>query len=300
MRERLPKLTSAAAVIAAISECKQLGREAFLSRHGFRRSREYTLYYGGAPFDSKAIYGVALGIEHPDRGPFSSVDFRGGDALVAPSLRALGFVVERTTQYPSGNVGGWIVLVENEVTEGGRYDDWKDATGERYHFPNQYRGLVRSGAQFVYYRGVRRRESKRGTPEYFGAGVVGDVWRDQDVPLEAPKSHWKWFAEICDYAPFLNPVPAKSDGRSVERIAQNRWGVGVRRIERSQFEQLCALGGRATSPSAIAAVLLKEAPRLEEISPQLLAKGESLLIPRRLPEGSAGDSGGSAPRSNHS
>lgn len=49
-----------------------------------------------------------------------------------------------------------LVLVENEVTTGGHYDHWQDVTGERYQFPNQYRGKVTPGRPFIYYRGVRR------------------------------------------------------------------------------------------------------------------------------------------------
>lgn len=32
-----------------------------------------------------------------------------------------------------------LVLVQNERTAGGHFDHWEDVTGERYHFPNQYR-----------------------------------------------------------------------------------------------------------------------------------------------------------------
>jgi len=49
-----------------------------------------------------------------------------------------------------------LVLVENEATVGGEFDFWGDDTGVRYHFPNQYRNLVRPGTPFVYYRGVAK------------------------------------------------------------------------------------------------------------------------------------------------
>jgi hypothetical protein len=71
-----------------------------------------------------------------------------------------------------------IVLVENEATAGGLYDHWQDVTGERYQFPNVYRGKILPGTPFVYYRGVRRADGKRGHAEYFGAGVIGDVYPD--------------------------------------------------------------------------------------------------------------------------
>jgi len=65
-----------------------------------------------------------------------------------------------------------LVLVQNERTAGGHFDHWEDVTGERYHFPNQYRNRVVPGRPFVYYRGVRR-SGERGTPEYFGTGRAG-------------------------------------------------------------------------------------------------------------------------------
>lgn len=86
-----------------------------------------------------------------------------------------------------------LVLVENEVTVDERHSSWKDVTGERYHFPNQYRNRVIEGREFVYYRGVRRSDGTRGTPEYFGRGRIGEVWRDPEVPESAPKVEWKWF-----------------------------------------------------------------------------------------------------------
>jgi hypothetical protein len=48
-----------------------------------------------------------------------------------------------------------LILIENEVTVGGRYDHWQDVTGKRYQFPNQYRGKVLTGRPFVCYREAR-------------------------------------------------------------------------------------------------------------------------------------------------
>jgi len=60
-------------------------------------------------------------------------------------------------------------------------------TGVQYHYPNGYKNLIRSGERFVYYRGVRRAGNKRGIAEYFGTGLVGEVWRDERIPEDAPK-----------------------------------------------------------------------------------------------------------------
>lgn len=95
MPRSLSDLTSAQAVQAALDEYFLVGRDAFLERYGYGRSRSYLVVdpRTGLEADSKAIAGVALGKQYPDSGPLKSSDFSGGDATVAPRLQALGFVV---------------------------------------------------------------------------------------------------------------------------------------------------------------------------------------------------------------
>jgi hypothetical protein len=78
-----------------LDEFAQLGRTAFLERYGFGKSRDYLVRNprNGALCDSKAILGVAYGVEHPTEGPLRPSDFSGGEATVAPKLRSLGFEV---------------------------------------------------------------------------------------------------------------------------------------------------------------------------------------------------------------
>lgn len=177
----LLNLTDPDAVEAAIRECDELGRDGFLEKHGFHRAKRYFVVKGGRLYDSKAIAAVAHGYQLPEVGPLGPSEFSGGERTAASRLRGLGFEVREVLDPHQP-----LVLVENEKTAGGRYDHWKDVTGERYHFPNQYKGRVVPGRQFVYYRGVRRADGSRGTPEYFGYGRIGDVWRDSDVPEGAP------------------------------------------------------------------------------------------------------------------
>jgi hypothetical protein len=113
-----------------------------------------------------------------------------------------------------------LVLVQNPVIVNQGYD-WKDIVGEQYHFPNQYKNRCIPGTPFIYYRGVRRETGPRGTAEYFGYGQIGDVWRDTSVPETEPKRKWNWYCRIVDFVPFPTPVPAKSDGEFLERIARN-------------------------------------------------------------------------------
>ena len=89
----LIELTSREAVLAAIKEYEDLGEEAFLSRYGFGRPKNYVLEHDGKRYGSKAIAGVAYGKQFPDRGPLLNSEFSGGEATVKPLLEALGFRV---------------------------------------------------------------------------------------------------------------------------------------------------------------------------------------------------------------
>jgi hypothetical protein len=135
-----------------------------------------------------------------------------------------------------------LVLVENERTAGGRYDAWQDLTGQRYHFPNAYHRMVREGEEFVYYRGVRASGGRRRAhPEYFGYGRIGRVWPDPANDETAPKRTRNWFCEISGFQRFTSPVPWKRDGVTIEEIARNLFGNGVRRISQVVLDEILVL-----------------------------------------------------------
>ena len=219
-------------VQAAVEEFDHLGRETFLQKYGFGRARQYFLLVDGRLYDSKAICGVAYGIDNPSNGPLRPANFSGGEATVARQLESLGFTVVRGRGPAQEQEEALpLVLVENEVTYEGNYDHWQDQTGVQYQYPNQYRNRIQPGRRFVYYRGVRRAQGRRGAPEYFGSGLVGRVWRDPSVPETAPKRGWKWFCELENYQPFALPVPAKNRGKYFEFIdSALGWRTGVREI----------------------------------------------------------------------
>jgi hypothetical protein len=93
----LSDLTDPTAVLRAIREANELGRENFLTKYGFGPSREYFVEYDGIRYDSKAIAGAAHGFQHPDRGPLRARDFSGGEQTIQRRLEYLGFnvVVDR-------------------------------------------------------------------------------------------------------------------------------------------------------------------------------------------------------------
>lgn len=89
----LGDITSRQAVLDTIAECDRLGRDEFLHKYGFGRSREYFLVVGDREYDSKAIIGAAHGVQFPAKGPLTSVEFSGGAATVQQVLERLGFEV---------------------------------------------------------------------------------------------------------------------------------------------------------------------------------------------------------------
>lgn len=170
-----------------------------------------------------------------------------------------------------------LVLVENEVTAGGRYDHWQDVTGERYQFPNQYRGKVITGRPFIYYRGVRRADGSRGNAEYFGCGIVGPVYLDPANEPTSPKARWKWICEIEDYRPFPMPVPSKEGSRYLETIPRNFWSVAVRDLPESVYNAIISRAAMPPVPLELPAAQLN-LPPIDQVETQLAT---SLLVPRR-------------------
>jgi hypothetical protein len=79
--------------LTAIDEFDRLGRQPFLAKYGFGPARTYFLQHRGRLYDSKAIAGVAHGIEFPDQVPLTAAAFSGGETTVARKLEQLGFAV---------------------------------------------------------------------------------------------------------------------------------------------------------------------------------------------------------------
>lgn len=88
----LKDLTERSAVLAAIAEAKELGEDAFLAKYGFEPSRRFRIAHNGETFSSKAILGVAHGIQFPEQGPLRSSEFSGGRETNAKA-DSLGFEI---------------------------------------------------------------------------------------------------------------------------------------------------------------------------------------------------------------
>lgn len=176
-------LNTRESVFAAAEECDSLGREQFLRKYGFGKSREYYLFLNGKHYDSKAICGVAYGVEHPTKGPLSAEDFSGGEATVQRVLEALGFTVVRGRPERTEDLSA-LVLVENEVTMGGEYDFWEDDTGVQYQYPNQYKTVFSLDVPLCItggLEGVAVSADKQSTSERVQSGRYGETQRFPEV-----------------------------------------------------------------------------------------------------------------------
>jgi hypothetical protein len=76
---RASDVTSRDAVLAAMAEFDQIGRDAFLAKYGFGPSREYIVVENGRRYDSKALLGGAYSHQFDGHERLRSEDFSGGD-----------------------------------------------------------------------------------------------------------------------------------------------------------------------------------------------------------------------------
>jgi 5-methylcytosine-specific restriction protein B len=107
----LEALTSRQAVLDAIAEFDEIGRDEFLARYGFGPARDVMLVLDGRRYDSKAIVAAAHGHQHPELGPLRPADFSGGRPTIA-KLSQLGFEIERLSSPDDEAVGAGPVLAE--------------------------------------------------------------------------------------------------------------------------------------------------------------------------------------------
>jgi 5-methylcytosine-specific restriction protein A len=87
------------AVVKAIQEYEEVGKEAFLESNGFGDSKKYWILRNGNRYPSKAIAGAAH--RFIDGKPLSAASFSGGDATVVQKLKQLGFEVEELDRNPN-------------------------------------------------------------------------------------------------------------------------------------------------------------------------------------------------------
>jgi hypothetical protein len=173
-----------------------------------------------------------------------------------------------------------IILVQNEVTAGGKYDFWDDDTGVRYHFPNQYINKVKEGEWFIYYRGSRRKNKSRAVPEYFGFGRISKISPDPQNDYTQSRKYLRWYCEFVDYIPFAHPVPFKIDGDPFEKVADNLWSVAVRNISSEVFHLILAKAGiPIVDNEPIINLSSPIIPSINDVNPLMVTEEQKLLLP---------------------
>ena len=88
-----PELVNKNHVLQAITEYDRLGRDDFLKKYGFGKSRQYLLLHKEKTYDSKPIFGVAHGFATGDF--LTAKDFSGGVAAAAGYLQNIGFEISK-------------------------------------------------------------------------------------------------------------------------------------------------------------------------------------------------------------
>jgi hypothetical protein len=128
-----------------------------------------------------------------------------------------------------------LVLTQNEMTESGH--TYADVLGQRYEYPPRYRGLIRPGRRFVYYRGRRTIDGRTRPQVYLGSGLIG--------PTGPSRTPGRLVCQIEDYVPFGSPVLFK-DGAGYLEPGAGAYGAkaglffrsGVREIDAASFRRI--------------------------------------------------------------
>jgi 5-methylcytosine-specific restriction protein A len=167
MKNDIRLLNSSEAVETAIKECDSLGRVHFLKKYGYKKSRRYLLLFNGKQYDSKAIVGVAFGIQHGIS--LTPYDFSGGIERVVPLLVGLGFTVD-TLLHPAEVLVIGKTYQRNDLLQkfGGQLQAGIWTPKE---FPVVFIFSGDSGKAF----GYEDRWTEEGIFQYTGGGQAGDM-----------------------------------------------------------------------------------------------------------------------------
>lgn len=137
------------AVLRAIGEYDDLGRERFLLKYEFGAAAKFYVAYSGRLYDAKAILGAAHGYAFPDLGPAQAQTFSGGDAAANKVLRRLGFQIIETVPATIEGERDWRVAA---------YTHLRTVHGDGLIEPSALRSLgIYGGAQGVWVDAKRTR-----------------------------------------------------------------------------------------------------------------------------------------------
>jgi putative restriction endonuclease len=211
------------AVIDAIHEYEEKGKDNFLAEYGFHEARQYFLIYDGKEYPSKAIVGVAHKYVSSDNKPLEPSEFSGGKNTVERKLKDLGFNIR------GPDISFWWVnhkqTFESEI-KGGYIWSPKNNRDDSYNQTYFNLTLTHPGDfVFSYANGtigaigvVTAPCLEQKKPVEFGKG--GETWADVGwiVPikwhhLEVPISPKKHIGEIAPLLPDkYSPIQRNGNG----------------------------------------------------------------------------------------
>lgn len=212
----LGEVTDSKAVIVAIAEFDDVGRDAFLKKYGFSKARSYFIRSDGRRYDSKAIVGAARGYQHPQVGPLSAQEFSGGEAAAVRVLRKLGFEVLKLGG-PSRAPRYWAFCANPK-----RYKIAEAVLHLDIDLWNVARSDVRAGDQ----------------------AIVWQTLDEETGPLPRVRVHLPHTRESCQAR---RSSASRSPVRPT-RISLQRWGGSV--LAHSSVSRTVTLSGRYVRPAA--------------------------------------------------
>jgi hypothetical protein len=173
----LSDLSERNALLQAMAEYDELGRDAFLARYGYGPARSYFVLHNGKRYDSKALAGVAVGKQFPAAGPLMASDFSGGEATVKAKLEQLGFEVVGPSGGQPAEITARDIQLLRESRSKPRYSDI--TAEERQAYERITAALGSLGVLVVTTLGERSRYQVRLTSGFhLASGVRGAIPKD--------------------------------------------------------------------------------------------------------------------------
>lgn len=248
-------------VILAIRECQAEGLPRFLRRHGYRNSTRWSVRYDGQSFPSKAILGVAAGLD--------AHEFFGGVAETTRVLESLGFALRRRTLANRDADAGRMIELAKEVQRELGVEivekPWQLDPAPAAYYPSgsnrpaNIRGLAAAGAdvgcvvqelsaaaidELVALAGT-------GTSVFVDSGAFSEVeWNDATDRFDVvrPIRAVMWDAILSTYEHLARHLGDQLMVVAPDRVGDQQLTLDLLARYRSRLERIAAFGARVLVP----------------------------------------------------
>lgn len=232
-----------AAVLGAIAEFDQLGRDEFLNRHGFGRAQSFFLEHDGKNYDSKAILGVAHAYSGDLRIALRPDEFSGGESGAARHLRELGFEVSTAEKFQnplressnSGHNFWWVnnrTTHEHEISGNYLWSPMVQSGGRRSEFYDNMTRVREGDVIFAYSGAAIRALGVCTAPAFLSQkpkefGDAGKAWASEGWRVSVEFSRLNKPLRTKDHMDVLaatlpkkySPIQPKGNGNQVAYLA---------------------------------------------------------------------------------